>query len=566
MWTFHITLQMHDPTTQSLDLFRPRSAPSRSRVCLVHPPTLTSADAYGLDVVPPLGLAYVAAALNSAGHHVSVVDGIGDALQQYGRAPGYPGLLVHGLSLSAVVARIDPSADVIGISNMFSNQWLFVRDLVKLIRQAFPDRLIVLGGEHPTACAEYIIETCPEVDACVLGEGEETLIDLVEAHAAKRGFQDVPGIVFRSGLRAATTPRRARIRSVDDIPEPDWSLIPIEKYIENACTYGFNLGRSMPLLASRGCPFECTFCSSPQMWTTRWSARKPEAVVAEIKKYMKRYGATNFDFYDLTAIVKKEWIADFCKLLLREKLNITWQLPSGTRSEALDDEIVKLLYASGCRFIIYAPESGSPEELRRIKKKVNLDRMISSIRAAHKAGIETKANLIFGMLGSTWKDVLNTFVFIFRIAAAGVTNATAYPFSPYPGSENFRDLVTRGRLRLNDEYFRGLLSLSRNLHTKNTVSYNEDFSSTTLGALCSVAFLFFYSLSYLFRPWRAVGLLYTYFVKNEMSSILTLAFANVRRKKAVSKLLEDRQAQSGLVPTGVRIRNTHSVGIRETRS
>src|SRR5439155_4419084 len=108
----------------------------------------------------------------------------------------------------------------------------------------------------------------------------------------------------------------------------------IEKYIDNACTYGANLGRSMPILASRGCPFECTFCSSPQMWTTRWSARKPEFVLAEMKKYIQRYCVTNFDFYDLTAIVKKQWIADFCRLLIDERVNVTWQLPSGTRSEA----------------------------------------------------------------------------------------------------------------------------------------------------------------------------------------------------------------------------------------
>ncbi|MBI3552681.1 MAG: B12-binding domain-containing radical SAM protein [Elusimicrobia bacterium] len=529
--------------------------PRASRVCLIHPPTLTSVGAYGLDVVAPLGLAYIAAALKNAGRHVSVVDGIGEALQQYGSVPEFEGLLVHGMSLDEVVSRIDPDAGVIGISNMFSNQWLFVRDLARRVRRAFPDRVIVLGGEHVTACAEHIIENCPEVDVCVLGEGEETMVGLVSARAEGRDLREVGGLVLRSEGRAHRTANRPRIRAVDEIPEPDWSLVPIEKYIDNACTYGFNIGRSIPMLASRGCPFECTFCSSPEMWTTRWSVRDPRRVIAEMKKYMRLYGVTNFDFYDLTAIVKKDWIADFCRLLIKEDLKITWQLPSGTRSEALDAEITALLHESGCRFLIYAPESGSVPELRRIKKKVNLDKMLDSMRAARKAGIETKANLIFGMLGATWRDVFNTFGFIFRLAVAGVDNVTGYPFSPYPGSEDFRTLEREGRLGLSDDYFRSLLMLCRNLHTKNTVSYNDAFSSTMLGLICSCAFIFFYSVSYLLRPWRLAQLIHTYFIKNEASSILTLAFANVRRKKAVAKLMTESRAPTALVPQEFQIRN-----------
>src|SRR5690349_5631625 len=97
------------------------------RVCLIQPSTLTSADAYGLDVVPPLGLAYIAATLKGAGHHVTFVDGVGEALERYGRANGYDDLLVHGLTIEEIVERIDPHAHVVGVSSMFSNQWLFIR-------------------------------------------------------------------------------------------------------------------------------------------------------------------------------------------------------------------------------------------------------------------------------------------------------------------------------------------------------------------------------------------------------------------------------------------------------
>ena len=97
---------------------------------------------------------------------------------------------------------------------------------------------------------------------------------------------------------------------------------------------------------------------------------------------MDKYGATNFDFYDLTAIVKRSWIIDFTNLILERKMKFTWQLPSGTRSEAIDDQVSRLLYDSGCRNMSYAPESGSPEVLKRIKKVVKLDRLEESVRGA----------------------------------------------------------------------------------------------------------------------------------------------------------------------------------------
>ena len=194
----------------------------------------------------------------------------------------------------------------------------------------------------------------------------------------------------------------------------------------------------MPILASRGCPYQCTFCSSPLMWTTRWSARKPEAVLAEMKDYMRRYRVTNFDFYDLTAIVKRSWIVDFCRLLIAEGLDITWQLPTGTRSEAIDEEVARLLHASGCRIISYAPESGSRAELARIKKKVDPDRMIASMRGARRAGLTIKTNFVFGFPGSTWRDVRHSFAFLARLAVIGVDDVNVVSVLALPGHRALR--------------------------------------------------------------------------------------------------------------------------------
>lgn len=522
----------------------PETAPSL-RVCLVRPPTLSSATAVGQDAVPPLGLAYIAAALRHAGHEVHAVDAVGEAVHQYSRVRWSAGALLHGLLIEEIVARIDPRTDVIGVSCMFSVEWPVVRELLEAVRGAFPAALIVVGGEHVTACWELTLGSCPAVDVGVLGEGEETVVDLLRAHAAGGDLDGVAGIVHRkAGGGIARTAPRARIRAIDEIPPPDWALFPVEAYIDNALTHGANLGRSMPILASRGCPYQCTFCSSPRMWTTRWTARRPEAVLAEMKDYIRRYRVTNFDFFDLTAIVKRSWIVEFARLLIEERLAITWQLPTGTRSEAIDEEVARLLYASGCRIISYAPESGSRAELERIKKKVDLDRMARSMRAARRAGLTIKANFVFGFPGSSWRDALHTFGFLARLAVIGVHDVNAFPFCPYPGTEMFDDLRRAGKLRLDDEYFRSLLAYNDPQHS---VSYADFIASRNLSRLNLAAMAFFYALSFALRPLRAARLVASLLAR-DTSTRFTMALANRRRRRLAMRLVRRQRRETVIVP------------------
>ena len=210
--------------------------------------------------------------------------------------------------------------------------------------------------------------------------------------------------------------------------------MPIENYLERGYGFGVNRGRSLPVMASRGCPYQCTFCSNPSMWTTRWIARDPDLLLDEIKEYQLRYNVENFDFYDLTAIVKKSWIFDFCRKIEERGIRFTWQLPSGTRSEAIDSEVAALLYKSGCRNMSYSPESGAASVLTRIKKKITTDSVIDSICAAFAQGMNVKCNIIIGFPGETFAEVLQSYRFIMRMALAGAFDISAWAFSPYPGS------------------------------------------------------------------------------------------------------------------------------------
>lgn len=471
-----------------------------SLVTIVRPPSIFSKSAITLNATPPLSPAYLAGSISSAGHEVKIIDAVGEALDQTYECDIYP-LVANGLRHEEILARIDPRTKVLGISCLFTSEWPEVRKLLTAIRRAHPDIIIVGGGEHITAEPTFSLIDCPALDFAALGEGEETFVDIVETLERGGSVEKLAGIAFRSaGGEIERNPRRQRITAIDDIPLPRWDLTPLENYLEKGFSFGVNRGRTIPMLATRGCPYQCTFCSSPNMWTTRWKARRPDLVVDEIESYVKRYNVTNIDFYDLTAVVRKDWILAFSQDLIRRDLNITWQLPSGTRSEALDKDVLPYLYRSGCRNLSYAPESGSPRVLKKIKKKVEPTRMIESMRTAVSSGLNVKANIIFGFPEETHSDVWRSMLFIARMAISGVNDVSVWTYSPYPGTEMYAELKEKGKMTdFDDNYFSSLLSYA---DLKNVVSWDDNLSAHSLRIYRILGLVLFYMTSYISNPLR----------------------------------------------------------------
>ena len=339
------------------------------------------------------------------------------------------------------------------------------------------------------------------------------------------------GLCLRDGSEIIKTTSRKRIRNIDQVPLPAWDLFPIEKYLDAQITFGVNLGRAMPILASRGCPFQCTFCSNPLMYGTLWRARTPQEVLNEILLYQEKYQATSFDFYDLTAIVKRSWIKEFCNLIIENGIQVAWQLPTGTRSEALDKEITSLMKRAGCEYLVYAPESGSVRVLEMIKKKVSLPKLKLSLRGAHSNKIGTKINIIFGFPGETINDVLTTYRFIVSLALIGVWDLTCFPFSPYPGSELFESLKQSGKLEVDDNYFNRLAQYT---DPSQAISYSEHIPTTLLRIVCiCLASLCFYIVSFSVRPLRAIRTIRN-LIRKDPKSKLEAAIFRLQKKQSVS--------------------------------
>lgn len=481
---------------------------------------------------PPLGLAYIAGALEHCGWTVQVIDCVAEAPAHYFPFSSIKDASGLGIGFDAFFTLTSSSYDLIGISTMFSNNWLINRFLINELKKRYPNALIVAGGEHATAIPEYCLEDCDGLDVVALGEGEETIAEIAQALEQQTGLQQTAGICFkdRASGQITTNPRRKRIREINQISRPAWHLFPLEKYFDNEISYGIAYGRSLPIFATRGCPYECTFCSSPQMWGMKYNMRDVADVIDEITFLNKAYGVTNIDFYDLTAIINKRWIMDFCAELKKNNLVITWQIPAGTRSESIDYEVAAALKEGGCKNITYAPESGSQEMLNAIKKKVTPERMLHSISESYRAGLDIKLNIMLGYPDEKMRDMFRTIWFLMRASYHGATDASPSMFSPYPGSALFNELVERKELTLSDAYFESII-FSQSLHTFR--NYNRNNSRASMMFILFVAYMTFYVSNYLFRPVRAIRLIINVATHNYQTRGEYMIGEILRRKKAI---------------------------------
>ncbi len=492
------------------------------KLCLIRPRESIALDSASVNRPSlPLGIAYLAAAAREAGHAVQVIDAVG--LAPTTSSPFNRRIRVLGLRPEAIVARIADDVGFIGVGNMFSYNWPHLRPLLASIKARFPSVPLALGGEAPSAMVETCFRETP-VDVVAIGEGEETLVELLAIGSGpvfRKRVADVQGIAWRDGDRVVRNPRRPRIRDVDALPWPAWDLFNVDAYARHRFENGLrhrDAPAVLPMLATRGCPYQCTFCTSPRMWTTAYIPRDPRKVVDEIEHNVKTYGVRNFPFQDLTAIVRKDWIVAFCQEIVRRDLDITWQLPTGTRSEAIDEEVAALLHRSGMLQMGYAPESGSDEMRKLVKKKVQRDRLYASVRAAIRHRIRVQVFFIVGFPRETRRDVVATFKMVAKLAWMGVHDVGMNHYMVLPGTELGEETDPEWLQRLGDDFY--LIPLfGHSIRLEDWRKAHQRFSSWELTMYVLAGFALFYGVLFLRRPGKLASFVSGLFGTNDSSRL-----------------------------------------------
>jgi len=497
------------------------------RIQLIHPPVYLNVHAMtALRPSLPLGLAYIASTLRKAGHEVALLDAVALAPEQVTRDRHLHRL---GLTPEEIVERIDPAADALGLTNMWSFSWPLVREIIQAVKARYPEKPLVCGGEHFTGLAEHSLRTAP-IDYVVTGEGEDTAVELFAALERGAPVDGIAGLCFLRDGAFVRTEARARKRAVDELPWPAWDLVDVEAYNEHNLVNGVKAGKTVPILATRGCPYQCTYCASPNMWTTRYYTRDPEDVADEIEHYHRTYAATNFPFQDLTAIVKRDWIIAFCNALLAKNLPITWQFPSGTRCEVIDGEVARLLRLTGGRSLAYAPESGSERTRELIKKKMKTESLLDAVRASVENGLNITCFFVLAFPHDTHADLKDTERLVRKLAWMGIDDIAIGFFFPIPNTQLYHELVAKGRIQRDDDEFLLTPIFANEAKLTDEHNYCEHLSARQLTLWKYRLLLNFYGLSFLTHPWKLVTVLWNSLRGKETRKLETFLVEKLRRK------------------------------------
>lgn len=390
------------------------------RVLLYNPPPRREGYSEELQA-PHVGLAYLAAVLESRGFKTWVLDA-----HPFGEG---------GLSLLRLMIKgVRP--DVIGISSTTStiNQALKAANLVK---HTCPEALVVMGGPHVTFLDVDTLTKHSEVDVVVRGEGEETLIELLEKVESGRPLKGVLGITYRAeDGRIHREPDRPLIENLDALPYPSFKHLPLDFYR----SFGLK-PPSLPVVTSRGCPFKCSFCVSWKLYRGKWRTRSPRNVVDELEHHVNTYGVSDFSFVDDLFTLSRRRVKEICMEIRRRGLEVTWGCSA--RVDTIDSRLLLEMKKAGCHTIYFGVESRSPRVLKEMNKGFNVEKVVEAFRLCRMLGLNTVASVILFWPSETRRDVEETIKFVKQLESDIAQFCIATPF---PGTRLYEELKHKGLL------------------------------------------------------------------------------------------------------------------------
>jgi anaerobic magnesium-protoporphyrin IX monomethyl ester cyclase len=294
--------------------------------------------------------------------------------------------------------------------------------------------LVVLFGQHATALPSHLLRLSSFVDFALGGEPEVPARELVRALSTGASLLGVPGLTFRENgeIRCGPCPPRLPI---DELPRPARDLLDPRLY---------KLPDGEPftsVLASRGCPYNCPFCLAPSCNGLAWRPRTPMRLVAEVEEVVRSQGIRSFLFRSDHFPLKRRWVEEVCCLMREKSLEVRWICNS--RVDSLDEELLRVMAEAGCFFIALGIESGDPDMLERMGKRITPEQIRRTVELCRQLGIKTSGSFVLGFPGETAASLARTAALIRSIPLDFLVLMTA---TPYPGTALYRDLRAEGKI------------------------------------------------------------------------------------------------------------------------
>lgn len=357
--------------------------------------------------LPPLGLCYIAAVLEEAGHEVKILDCPTYKQTQEDVLKEMEAFKPNIVGLATVTILIDRAIEI-----------------TKAIKQSFPETIVVIGGPHPTQMPEETLRDTG-CDMVIKGEAEYIFRDIAKDPKPFLEKKIVEGIT---------------VRDLNEFPIPARHLLDMKKY--NSLPNNYRVSENVfQMMTTRGCPYTCTFCASAN---GKYRQRSVENVIEEIKHLKEKYNVQEIAFWDDIFTMNKKWVLDFCEALEKNNLKIAWSCES--RLDLINEEIVTAMAKAGCWNMFFGIESGNQEMLDNIKKKTTLEMIRKGVAMVKKAGIEVRGSFILGLPGETPEMGRKTIDFAIELDPDYAQFSIATPF---PGTELWNTADKWGALTKN---------------------------------------------------------------------------------------------------------------------
>ena len=394
------------------------------KVLFVNPPQTASKYKFMGVIAPPLGIAYMAGVLQENNIDVEILDASAEDMdfkdvekELLKRKPD----LVALTALTPTIGRALETAQV--------------------VKETLPDSIVVMGGYHPTF---NFIETLEDenVDIVIRGEGEYIMLNLVQALENQSSLHDVKGIVFedKNSKEIVVNPEAPLIQDLDELPFPALNLLPMKKYrLLDMDTH------MTTMITTRGCPMQCSFCSSAAKKKKKIRERSVENIVDEIEYLKTNYDIDTIAFMDDTFTLKKRKVMAICDEILKRNIEIMWGWTS--RVDTLDEKLLKKMKEAGCITIFIGVESADQQQLDNMCKNTTIAKIENAFKIAHKLKIRTIASVALGMPGDT-KEIMNkTVKFVHKLKP----NYAIYSLAtPYPGTRFYKEAFEKNLIKIKD--------------------------------------------------------------------------------------------------------------------
>jgi len=374
------------------------------KILLLSPPTVSAIKTVVGTTGPPSGLAYLASMIRDE-HDVKIVDSLAEDYTYD--------------DVKRIIKKYDP--DILGITSTTS-MMPDAYKVAKMAKKYNKEIKIVMGGPHVTFVPEKTFKECPYIEFIVRGEGELTFKELIESLDKNKDPSNILGLSINMGNKIKNNPPRPLIKDVDAIPMPSYDLLPMEKYQVDGIKFG-------TVMTSRGCPFNCAFCSSSLQFGSVWRGHSDSRVIEELKYLHEEYKIHEIEFLDDTFTLNKPRAIRIANRITEEGLDISWTASS--RVDLFTDEIARAIKRGGCHTVYFGIESGSQKTLDFIGKRITPEQSVAAVKKAKRYKLHALGAFIIGFPNETRDDIKKTRKFSKKV---GVDYAQFTIATPYPGT------------------------------------------------------------------------------------------------------------------------------------